>query len=63
MIVHSESGSALTRALAWLMGDDAARKALAMHAPEVINRFPIESALEKWDELLRGAAANSGNVA
>ena len=63
LIVHSESGSALTRALSLLMGDDAARKALAVNAREVINRFPIESALEKWDVLLRGVAVNSGNVA
>jgi len=55
-IVREDRGSALTRALAWLMGDDAAREALAVRAPEVIRRFSIESALEKWDVLLRDVA-------
>lgn len=52
LIVREDRGSALARALASLMKDDAAREAMAIRAPEVINRFSIESALAKWDALL-----------
>ena len=44
--------SELASALASLMGDDTARKALAARAPEVLTRFPIESSLQAWDALL-----------
>lgn len=51
------SEHALSVALASLMGDDATRKALASRASEVLERFPIESALRKWDAVLSDAAA------
>jgi glycosyltransferase involved in cell wall biosynthesis len=52
LIVRTNSTEALASALATLMGDDAARQALAARAPEVLTRFPIESSLEKWNALL-----------
>jgi glycosyltransferase involved in cell wall biosynthesis len=52
LIVREDRGSQLARALASLMQDDAAREEMAMRAPEVIQRFSIESALAKWDALL-----------
>jgi glycosyltransferase involved in cell wall biosynthesis len=52
LIVRDSSASALASALASLMGDDAARNALAARATEVLTRFPIESSLRAWDELL-----------
>jgi GalNAc-alpha-(1->4)-GalNAc-alpha-(1->3)-diNAcBac-PP-undecaprenol alpha-1,4-N-acetyl-D-galactosaminyltransferase len=52
LIVSTNSTVALASALASLMGDDAARHALAMRATEVLTRFPIESSLEKWAALL-----------
>lgn len=57
LIVRAGGAAALAAALASLMGDDAARKALAARAPEVLKRFPIESSLGAWDELLGGAAS------
>jgi glycosyltransferase involved in cell wall biosynthesis len=56
LIVRTNSTPALALALASLMGDEAARQALAARAPEVLTRFPIESALEKWDALLNRVA-------
>ncbi|MBC8031783.1 MAG: glycosyltransferase [Pyrinomonadaceae bacterium] len=52
VIVNTNSTPALASALASLMADDTARQALAARAPEVLTRFSIESALEKWDALL-----------
>ncbi len=52
LIVDSDSPEALAAALASLMGNDAARQTMAARAPEVVTRFSIESALEKWDALL-----------
>lgn len=56
LIVSTNSTPALASALASLMGDDAARQTLATRAPEVLERFPIEASLEKWDLLLAGVA-------
>ena len=53
LIVSQQTMAALANALAELMGDDAKRRAYASRAPEVLERFPFESALEKWDELFR----------
>jgi glycosyltransferase involved in cell wall biosynthesis len=55
LIVRAGDASALASALASLMGDEAARKALAARAPEVLTRFPIESSLRAWDALLHDA--------
>jgi GalNAc-alpha-(1->4)-GalNAc-alpha-(1->3)-diNAcBac-PP-undecaprenol alpha-1,4-N-acetyl-D-galactosaminyltransferase len=65
LIVDSHSPDALSAALASLMGNDAAREALAARTREVTERFSGESALQKWDELLedvisRRALASSG---
>jgi GalNAc-alpha-(1->4)-GalNAc-alpha-(1->3)-diNAcBac-PP-undecaprenol alpha-1,4-N-acetyl-D-galactosaminyltransferase len=54
-LIVQDSGSALTRALTYLMGDDMAREGYAAMAPEVVSRFPMESSLEKWDVLLESA--------
>jgi len=54
-LVVQNSGSALTRALGVLMSDNDTREAFAARAPEVITRFPIEDALQKWDALLESA--------
>jgi glycosyltransferase involved in cell wall biosynthesis len=57
IIVHTNS--ALLQALGWLMGDEAARKALAARALEVIRRFPIEASLKAWDTLLNDVTSDS----
>ena len=36
-----------------LMGNDIERNTLALRAPEVLERFSMKSALEKWDALLK----------
>jgi GalNAc-alpha-(1->4)-GalNAc-alpha-(1->3)-diNAcBac-PP-undecaprenol alpha-1,4-N-acetyl-D-galactosaminyltransferase len=53
VIVSRNTMAALAGALASLMRDEAQRKAYASRAPEVVERFPFESALEQWDELFR----------
>jgi len=58
LIVRAGSAEALGAALASVMGDDAARKSFAAHAPEVITRFSIESSLRAWDVLLDNAAVS-----
>lgn len=52
LIVDADSPEALAFALASLMSNDAARAQMAARAPEVLERFSIESALKKWDALL-----------
>lgn len=52
LIVRPFTRAALSEALASLMGDDAVRASLAARAPEVRDRFSLESALRQWDELL-----------
>ena len=52
LIVKENSMAALASALAELMGDEVKRKACAARAPEILTRFSMESALEKWDALL-----------
>lgn len=59
LIVRGDSATALALALASLMRDDAARMSLAARAPEVLKRFPIESSLRAWDELLGEAAGRA----
>ncbi len=53
IVIGSEH--ALSVALADLMSDDEARNAMAARAAEVLTRFPIESALRKWDVVLNEA--------
>ena len=53
VIVSQNTMAALADALANLMRDDAKRAAYASRAPEVVARFPFESALEQWEELFR----------
>lgn len=53
LVVSENTMLALANALAALMGDEIKREAYASRAPEVLERFPFESALEKWEELFR----------
>lgn len=53
LVVSNNTMAALAAALAELMGDDSKREAYASRAPEVIKRFSFESAIERWEELLR----------
>lgn len=53
LIVRQHTMAALAEALADLMGDETKRRAYASHAPEVVERFSFESALDKWEELFR----------
>jgi peptidoglycan/xylan/chitin deacetylase (PgdA/CDA1 family) len=57
LIVGESSAQALALALASLMGDEAARSSLAARAGEVVMRFPLESSLRAWDELLEEVTA------
>lgn len=52
LIVKQNTMAALASALAQLMGDEVKRNAFAARAPEILTRFSMESALEKWDALL-----------
>lgn len=52
LIVTQNSHAALAVALEGLMSDEVERKRLAARAPEVVNRFSMQAALMKWDELL-----------
>ncbi len=60
LIVDSDRPEDLASALASLMGNDTARKALAAHTREVLERFSIESALRKWDGLLEDVISRRG---
>ena len=53
LIVSQNTMAALADALAKVMGDETTRAAYASRAPEVVVRFPFESALERWEELFR----------
>jgi glycosyltransferase involved in cell wall biosynthesis len=53
VIVSQNTMAALANALATVMRDETQRKAYASRAPEVVERFPFEAALEQWDELFR----------
>jgi glycosyltransferase involved in cell wall biosynthesis len=53
LIVSQNTMAALADALATVMRDETQRKAYASRAPEVVERFPFEAALEQWDELFR----------
>jgi glycosyltransferase involved in cell wall biosynthesis len=61
LIVDGDSPEALAHGMASLMGNDERRKTLAGRAREVVSRFSMESALEKWDALL-GEVAHLGEA-
>jgi GalNAc-alpha-(1->4)-GalNAc-alpha-(1->3)-diNAcBac-PP-undecaprenol alpha-1,4-N-acetyl-D-galactosaminyltransferase len=52
LIVSGAGPEALSAALASLMWNEPARKALASRAREVLERFSVDDALRKWDALL-----------
>ena len=52
ILVETESTTALANALASLMGDDARRAAMAARAPEVVERYSLESSLAAWEAVL-----------
>jgi glycosyltransferase involved in cell wall biosynthesis len=58
VIVSEQTMAALADALARLMGDEIKRKAYASRASEVLERFPFESALAKWDDLFRAISVS-----
>lgn len=53
VIVWRHTMGALADALASLMSDETKRAAYASRAPEVVERFSLESALARWEELFR----------
>jgi hypothetical protein len=53
VVVSQNTMAALAEALASLMRDDATRASYASRALEVVERFPFESALERWEALFR----------
>lgn len=52
LVVRDNSIAGLTAALDRLMANETERKKFASHAPEVVDRFPMQAALQHWDELL-----------
>ena len=52
VIVKEDSVAVLAKWLAMLMRDGPTREAMAMRAPEVVTRFPLEASLSAWDKLL-----------
>lgn len=53
VVVTQNTMAALAEALANMMDDEAKREAYASRALEVVERYPFESALAKWEELFR----------
>ncbi len=56
LIVGPRGISALAAALGSLMGDDVRRMSFAARAPEILNRFSMESSLELWEQLIEGVS-------
>lgn len=52
LVVKGETAADLAVALERLMKNEDERKSYASRAPEVVNRFSLQAALQKWDELL-----------
>ncbi len=52
LIVSGDGPEALSSALASLMWNEPARRALASRARDVLERFSVDAALRKWDALL-----------
>ena len=55
VLVPATDVPALAAALDRLMGDPAERRRLAQRAPEVMDRFGLETVLGMWDDVLREA--------
>ena len=56
ILVPQGNLSALVEALDRLMGDEGERRRLAQRAPEILERFGLESVMGMWEQLLRGTA-------
>ena len=52
LVVKENTVAALARALERLLSDDAERERFALRAPEVVERFSMQAALQQWDDLL-----------
>jgi glycosyltransferase involved in cell wall biosynthesis len=52
LVVNQANVPGLAAALDRLMSNEAERKSFALRAPEVVERFSMQSALEQWKELL-----------
>jgi glycosyltransferase involved in cell wall biosynthesis len=52
LVVKNNSVGALAAALERLMKNETERSRFASRAPEVVNRFSMQAALQKWDALL-----------
>lgn len=52
LVVTDHSVAGLTAALERLMSNENLRKTCASHAPEVVERFSMQAAMQQWDELL-----------
>ena len=52
LVVKNNSVGALAAALERLMKNETERSSFASRAPEVVNRFSMQAALQKWDALL-----------
>jgi len=61
LIVPIDRPEALAEGLASLMGNETVREAFASRAREVVKRFSMESALEKWDALLEAATSRENS--
>ena len=59
LIVPVDNVGALAAALERLMSDEAERQSFASRAPEVVERFSMESVLKQWDALLAGVLVQS----
>ena len=56
LIVNHNNVPSLAAALERLLGNEAERKTFASRAPEVLERFSMQSALRQWDKLLRSVS-------
>jgi glycosyltransferase involved in cell wall biosynthesis len=52
LIVYPNNVPSLAAALERLMSNETERRSFASRAPEVVERFSMQSALQRWDELL-----------
>ncbi|HEY2964061.1 MAG TPA: glycosyltransferase [Pyrinomonadaceae bacterium] len=52
LVVKDNSVGGLAAALERLMKNEVERKGFALRAPDVVNRFSMQAALQQWDELL-----------
>jgi glycosyltransferase involved in cell wall biosynthesis len=52
LVVKGDGVPELAEALERLMKDDEERKKFASRAPQIVERFSMQAALQQWDELL-----------